>query len=108
MVNNDFVPELSNKEFDDFVKAGFVLVDFFAEWCMSCLMMAPVLEDISENFKGKIKIGKINIEDSQNLAEKFEVKSIPNLVLFKDGEVIDNFIGALTQEELEEKLRKHF
>ena len=107
MANNDKVPELTNSEFEDFIKKGIVLIDFFAEWCMPCLMMAPVLEDLSETFKEKIKIGKINVEENQALAEKFEVRSIPNLVLFNDGKVIDNFVGAIAQEELEEKLKAH-
>ena len=105
--NDDKVPELTNGEFEDFIKEGVVLIDFFAEWCMPCLMMAPILEELSEKFKGKIKIAKVNVEENQSLAEKFEVRSIPNFVLFKDGKAIDNFVGSVSGEELEEKLEKH-
>jgi thioredoxin 1 len=101
------VPELTKGEFDDFSRKGLVLVDFFAEWCMPCLMMAPVFEDLSEKFKGKIKFGKVNVEDNQELAQRFEVSSIPNLVLLKNGEIIDRFIGAVSAEDLEDKLREH-
>ena len=107
MTNNDKVPELTKSEFENFTKQeGLVLVDFFAEWCMPCLMMAPVVDELSEKLKGKVKFGKINIEDNQDLAQKFEVRSIPNLVLFKNGNTIERFIGSMTGEELEERLKK--
>ncbi len=107
MADNDKVPELTNGTFDEFIKDGLVFVDFFAEWCMPCVMMGPIIDEMSETFRGKIKFGKVNIEDNQSLAEKFGVRSIPNFVLFKDGKVADNFIGGMPAEELEEKLRKH-
>jgi len=104
MVNKDKVPELTNGEFEEYIKDGLALIDFFAEWCMPCLMMAPVIEELSEKFRGKIKFGKVNIEDNRVLAEKFEVRSIPNFVLFNNGKVLDNFVGAVSSDELEEKL----
>lgn len=100
------VPELSEKEFDDFTKSGVVLVDFFAEWCMPCMMMAPVIEDLSEKFKGKIKFAKVNVGDNESLARKFNVSSIPNFVVLKNGKVAEQFVGAVGEEELEEKLGK--
>lgn len=99
------VKELSNGEFSEFVKEGVVLIDFFADWCMPCVMMGPVIDDMSEKFEGKIKFGKVNVEDNQELAQKFEVSSIPNFVMFKDGEVVDRFMGAMQEDELEEKLK---
>jgi len=106
MTNNDKVPELSTGEFNDFVKEGTVVVDFHAEWCMPCLMMAPVMDELSEKFKGKIKFGKVNIDDNRELASKFNVASIPNFVLFKDGEQEDQFLGAISPEDFSEKLKK--
>jgi thioredoxin 1 len=103
---NDKVPELTESEFDDFVKKGVVLVDFFAEWCMPCLMMAPVIEDLSERFEGRIKFGKVNVGENQRIAQKFNVSSIPNFILFKDGEVIQDFVGAMPSEDFEEKLER--
>ncbi len=105
MTNNDKVPELTNGEFEEFIKEGKVLVDFFAEWCMPCVMMEPVIEELSEKFDGKIKFGKVNIEDNQALAQKFQIRSIPNFVLFENGEVKQRFVGALPEEEFEEKLK---
>ena len=94
----------TEKKFNDFVKEGVVVVDFFAEWCMPCVMMAPILDDIAERMKSKVKFGKVNIDDGAELAKKFEVLSIPNFVLFKNGEVKEKFVGAMTGDEFEEKL----
>ncbi len=107
MINNDKVPELTNNEFEDFTKKGFVLIDFFAEWCMPCLMMAPVIDELSEKFKGKIKFGKVNVGENQELARKFNVSSIPNFTLLKDGKIIEQFIGSINGEKFEEKLNKY-
>ena len=104
MATNDVVPELTNTEFDGFIKKGLVFVDFFAEWCMPCFMMGPIIDDIAEKFKGKIKFGKVNVGESQELAQKYNVSSIPNLTIFKNGKVINQFIGSLSEDELEEKL----
>ena len=104
MTNNDKVPELSNGAFEDFVKEGIVLIDFSAEWCMPCLMMAPVIDELSEKFKGKVKFGKVNIDENQSLAQKFGVSSIPNFIVFKDGQKIEQFVGGMSVEDFEERL----
>jgi len=99
------VTELSDKEFDNFTKEKVVLIDFYADWCMPCLMMAPVMEDIARKFKGKIKFGKVNIEDNQELAQKFRIVSLPTFMLFKDGKQADQFVGSRSIEDFEEKLK---
>jgi len=106
MVNNG-VKELSKKEFEDFTKSGLVLIDFSAEWCMPCLMMAPVIDELNEKFKGKIKFGKIDVDENAELAQKFKVGSIPNFVLIKEGKVINQFVGAMSEEDFEAKLKKY-
>ncbi|MBS3076226.1 thioredoxin [Candidatus Pacearchaeota archaeon] len=98
------VPELTNGEFDKFIDDGLVLIDFFAEWCMPCMMMVPVIDDLSEKFKGKIKFGKVNVGDNETIAQKFNVSSIPNFTLLKDGEVVESFVGAMSEEDFAEKL----
>lgn len=100
------IPELSKNEFESYIKDGTVLIDFFAEWCMPCVMMSPVLEELSEKFKGKIKFGKINVDDNQALAQKFNVASIPNFVLFQNGKKAEQFIGAMPEEDFEKRLKK--
>lgn len=107
MTNNDKVPELTNGEFESYTKSGLVLVDFFAEWCMPCVMMSPVIDELSEKFEGKIKFGKVNVDENGSLSERFGVRSIPNFVLLKDGKVLEQFMGAMPAEDFEEKLKKH-
>ena len=75
------VTELTNGKFEEFTKKGLVLVDFFAEWCMPCVMMSPVVEDMAEKFLGKIEFCKINIDENEKLASKFNVMSIPTLIV---------------------------
>ena len=106
MIANDKVPELTNHEFENFTKQGTVVVDFFAEWCMPCLMMAPIIDELSEKFKGKINFGKVNIEDNHELASRFNIVSIPNFVLFKDGKPIKQIVGVRSNEDFEEELTK--
>lgn len=104
---SESVKELTSSEFDSFSKEGLVLVDFYADWCMPCVMMAPVLEDVSAKLQGKLKIGKINVEESPEVAQKFGISSLPSFVVFDKGEVVDKFAGAMSAEELEEKLEEY-
>ncbi|VVB82214.1 Thiol-disulfide oxidoreductase ResA [uncultured archaeon] len=100
------VEELNSKDFEEFTKKGLVFIDFFAEWCMPCVMMGPVVEEVSQKFKKKIKFGKVNFGENEALSRKFNVSSIPNFVLLKDGKMIEQFVGAMDAEELEDKLKK--
>lgn len=81
-----------------------VLIDFYADWCGPCKMMAPVVEKLAEKYEGKVKVGKVNSDEEPELAQMFQVMSIPNFVIIKDGKVVDRVIGAVPQQALEEKL----
>ena len=72
------VPELTKVEFNEFIKEGLVLIDFFADWCMPCMTMSPIIDELAEKFKGKIKVGKVDVGEESELAQKYEVSSIPN------------------------------
>ncbi len=85
-------------------KEKIVLVDFFAEWCPPCQAMKPILEEISENFK-EIKVGKVDIEKSPNLAETYQIISIPTLIFFKDGEIIERITGFLPFDDLSQRIK---
>ncbi len=100
------VIELTNGKFNDFIKEGTVLIDFYADWCMPCVMMGPIVQDIAEKFSGKLKVGKVNVEDGQEIAQKFGVSSIPNFVVFKNGKSVGNFVGAMSEEDFSERLKK--
>ena len=100
--------EISDQEFNEIIKNGhkLVVVDFFAEWCMPCLMLSPVIEELAEEMK-EVKFVKINVDDNKELAGKYQVSSIPCLILFKDGKEVERLIGNQTQEEIENKINEN-
>lgn len=77
-----------------------VLVDFYADWCGPCKMMAPVIDEISQEVEGKVKVGKINVDENPQMAEKYGVMSIPTLILFKNGELVKTMLGFRSKEEV--------
>jgi len=81
-----------------------VLVDFWAEWCGPCKMVAPILDELAAEYDGKVKIAKVNIEDHQNLAAKFRINSIPTLLFFKNGQVVDQVVGLKSKKDFKAKL----
>ena len=83
-----------------------VLVDFYAQWCNPCKMMAPILEELAEQYDGKVKIGKCDIDEEDGLARKYRVMNIPNMKIFVKGEVAGTVVGAVDKEELEEEIQK--
>ena len=97
---------LSDSTFDEEVKGASepVLVDFWAEWCGPCKMIAPTLEEISRDYAGKLKVGKLNVDDNPDIARRFEVMSIPTLILFKDGEPVQRLIGAKGKGQLVQEI----
>lgn len=83
-----------------------VFIDFWAEWCMPCKMMLPIVEELAKEYENKIKFGKVNVDEENELAEKYMIMSIPTFLFMKNGEVIDKIIGAVPKSLLVEKLNK--
>lgn len=81
-----------------------VLVDFWAEWCPPCRLLAPVVEKLAKDYKGKIKIGKLNADENQAIAEKYQVMSLPTLIFFKEGKMVDKLLGAQPEGVIRKKL----
>ena len=83
-----------------------VFVDFYADWCGPCKMMAPVIEKLAEKYEGKVKVGKCNIDEENQLAAQYGIMSIPTMMLFVNGKVKETVVGAVSQKELEDKIDK--
>ncbi len=81
-----------------------VLVDFWAEWCGPCRMIGPIVDEISGELQGKLKVAKVNVDEAQDLAGSYQVMSIPTLLLFKGGEPVEQIVGAMSKDQLLEKI----
>lgn len=82
-----------------------VLVDFYADWCGPCKMMSPVIDELSKEYEGKAKIGKLNVDENGSIAQKYKVMNIPTMLLIKDGKVMDTVVGAVPKQQIEAKLK---
>lgn len=80
------------------------MVDLWAEWCGPCKMIAPMVEELAEEFTGRLKVGKLNVDDSPQTAVKYNVRSIPTLLFFKDGQLKDQVVGAIPKEALKKRI----
>jgi thioredoxin 1 len=83
-----------------------VLVDFWAEWCGPCKMIAPIVDELANEYDGKVKIGKINIDDQQNLAAQYGIRAIPTLLIFKGGQVFEQIVGLKSKRDLKTMLER--
>lgn len=97
---------LTDKNFQQQTKNRVVLVDFWAAWCAPCRMMAPVLNDVAADLSGNTHVGKVNIEEYQTLAQRFKVRSIPTLILFKNGSEVKRFVGIKSKDFLLKEIEK--
>jgi len=84
-----------------------VLVDFWAEWCGPCKMIAPVVEELAKEYEGTLKVGKVDVDSNQKVSMQFGIRSIPTLLIFKGGRVVDQVIGAVPKRALADKISKH-
>ena len=100
LTDQNFKEEILNSEVP-------ALVDFWAPWCGPCKMVSPAVEEIANQYDGKIKVGKLNVDDAPMTASQYSVMSIPTLMIFKGGEVVDKIIGAVPKEQIEEKIKAH-
>ena len=105
----DVLLTVTDVTFDEEIKGstGAVLVDFWAEWCGPCKMIAPILEEIASEQEGVLRVAKLNVDDAPDVARRFEVMSIPTLILFKDGEPQHRIVGAKGKNQLLQELHPY-
>lgn len=101
------VKEINDSNFDSEIKNGVVMVDFWAPWCAPCRMVAPVLDELSNEFKDQVKIVKLNVDENIQAASKYSVTSIPTLIIFKNGEIAERTVGAGPKQHYMNILNKH-
>jgi thioredoxin 1 len=85
-----------------------VLIDFWATWCGPCRMIAPIIDEMAGEYEGKAKICKVDVDNNQQIAMNYGIRSIPTILIFKGGEVVDTIVGAVPKQQIVEKLNRHF
>lgn len=100
---------LTEANFDEEAKktGGPLLVDFWAAWCAPCRLIAPHLETLAQEYRGRARVGKVNVDENNGLAGRFQIRSIPTLLVIKNGQVVDQLIGAAPKESIQQLLDKH-
>ncbi|PHI20078.1 thioredoxin [Lewinellaceae bacterium SD302] len=101
--------ELTDANFKEEVldKSGVAVVDFWAEWCGPCRMIGPIIEELSNDYEGKALVGKVDVDANSEVSMKYGIRSIPTILILKDGEVVDQQVGVATKQALAEKIEKY-
>ena len=104
---SDKIKTLGDGDFDAAVKQGVVLVDFWAEWCAPCRRLAPAVDQLAEDYAGRVTVAKVNIDEHPATPAKFNVRGIPTLLLFKDGNLAEQVVGLVAKDDLARMIDKH-
>lgn len=109
MAESANVKEITDDNFAEEIEggAGLSMVDFWAEWCGPCRMVAPVVGEIADDFAGRVTVGKMNVDENQATPARFGVRSIPSILFFKDGRLVDTVVGAAPKAHLQERVERH-
>ena len=106
---SDKVLQATDHDFEELVikGKGLILVDFWAEWCGPCRMVAPILEELAVEYEGRITVSKLNVDENRQTAARFGIQSIPTILFFKDGSQVEQVIGALPKSAIKAKIQQH-
>ncbi|MFP4000913.1 MAG: thioredoxin [Thermoplasmata archaeon] len=100
--------KLTDEDFDEFVeKHDVALIDFWADWCGPCKILAPIIEELAEEMQGEVAFGKLDVDANKAKSSEYSVSSIPTMIVFSDGEVVDKMIGALPKDDIKKKLEQY-
>jgi len=106
---SDKAVHVTDGDFEEQVikRKGLILVDFWAEWCGPCRMVAPILEDLAVEYEGRMTVTKLNVDENRQTAARFGIRSIPTILFFKDGSQVEQVIGALPKSAIKTKIQQH-
>lgn len=109
MSENGATITITDENFADSIEGveGLAMVDFWAAWCGPCRMVAPIVEQLATEYQGKLTVGKLDVDSNQRTATRFNVRSIPSLLFFKDGKLVDTIVGAVPKPALDRKIQEH-
>jgi thioredoxin 1 len=101
--------EVTDESFPDEIEGadGLAMVDFWAEWCGPCRMVSPIVEELAGEYSETVKVAKMDVDENQKTAQRFNIRSIPSILFFKDGEHVDTVVGAVPKAQLEQKIEEH-
>ncbi len=99
--------EFTDENFGAEASDGLVLVDFWAPWCMPCRVVGPVIEELADEYAGTVKVGKLNVDDNLQTAQSYRVMSIPTVILFKDGQPVEQVVGVARKADYQARITKH-
>jgi len=101
--------ELTDKNFEEKVvnNQGVAVIDFWAEWCGPCKAVSPIIEELSKEYEGKATVGKVDVDNNHKVSMEYNIRSIPTILILKNGEVVDRHVGTATKQELADKIESH-
>jgi thioredoxin 1 len=102
-----YITELNEQNYDTFVESGLVLVDVKADWCGPCKVIGPIIDQISSDYVGSLKVGKLDADIARDLLTKLGVRNIPTIILYKNGEIVERNTGVISKEKVEELINNH-
>ena len=95
-----YITELKNDNFKDFISKDLTLVDIWAPWCNPCVLISPIVDEISSEYQGRLSVGKLNADDNRETVTELGIRNIPTLLLYKDGEIVDKLVGSISKQKL--------